>query len=162
MLTSKTLKEQREEIKRQLVAWGTALKDCERRRAEIRDLKKQMDEMEDMLRGQMFDDMPRGTGVGNSTARALEIKERTAQRIAELLEEINRIMEGKARMDAMIATLPEHLRELLEMHYVKSWRMTSTIPIKLHIATSTAYDWRDEAVEKIMNLERSETFGKNL
>lgn len=157
-----TTKEQRGVIDKRLWEWGSALNDCERRRGEIRDLQRQMNEMDDVLRGQTIDDMPKGTGVGNPTARALEVKEHIANRISLLMEEIVQIMQQKARMDALIDRLPENLQTLLNLWYVKRLRPTRQIPRKLNIEISTVYDWRDKAIEKIAKMESSETFGKNL
>ena len=157
-----TTKEQRGVIKKRLWEWGSALNDCERRRGEIRDLQRQMNEMDDVLRGQTIDDMPKGTGVGNPTARALEVKEHIANRISLLLEEIAQIMRQKEQMDALINRLPENLQTLLNLWYVKGLRPTRQIPRKLNIEISTVYDWRDKAIEKIAKMESSETFGKNL
>ena len=45
--------------------WGTALKDCERRRAEIRRLMDQASDADNVLKAQVLTGMPRGGGVGD-------------------------------------------------------------------------------------------------
>lgn len=157
-----TDKSQREGIKRRLWEWAAAAAECEWRRTEIIDLQRQMQEMDNVLRGQRLDDMPKGTNAGNPVAAALEARERDAMRIAQLLEEINVIKLGKERMDAVIRQLPERLREILRLRYIEGLQPTKQIPRKMHIVTSTVYEWLDEAYEKIAEYERSETFGRNL
>lgn len=157
-----TIKEQREAIKKRLCEWGAAVPNCDRRWAEIKDLQRQIAEMDDVLRGQSFDSMPKGSGVGNPTARALEAKEHTACRIAQLMEEIAQIMERKERMDAQLDVLPVHLRSLVDMHYRQGLNMHREIPHRLNIGKSTAYDWMEEVLEKIANMQSPETSGKNL
>lgn len=151
-----TTKEQRSVMKKRLWEWGTALSECERRREEIRDLQKQMEEMDDVLRGQTIDDMPKGTGVGNPTVRALEVKERTACRIALLLEEIAQIMQRKERMDTIIATMPEKYQTLIDLKYKKGRGLSVEIPRMMHASERSVAYWHDDI------LERLHVFAENL
>lgn len=147
-----TIKEERDKVKKRLCAWGSALSDCERRREEIKDLQKQLEEMDDVLRGQKIDDMPKGTNVGNPTAMALEVKERTANRIAQLLEEISAIMQRKEQMDAEIAALPEEYQRLLDMKYKRGHSLYVVIPRLLNISSRTATYWMEDIFERLRNI----------
>lgn len=150
MLTDK--KTQREKIKRRLWEWGTALADCERRREEIKDLQQQMVDADNVLRGQSLDSMPKGTDVGDPTGKALLVKEQTARRIAQLLEEISTIMQRKEKMDREIGALPEKYQTFVDLRYKKNRSLSVEIPRLMHISERTASYWQDDIFERLHDI----------
>lgn len=144
-----TNKQQREVIKRRLAAWGSARNDCEWRMDEIKALQKQLEDADNILRAQKIDDMPRGTGIGDPTNMAMQVRERTAKRIARLLEEVNEIMADKEQMDAAIDLLPERYKHMLDLRIVKGKSLSVEIPRLMHISERTAAYWMDDILEKL-------------
>lgn len=140
---------ERRRIERLLWSWGTALQDCERRRAEMRRLTKQAEDAECVLRAQALTGMPSGGGVGDPTASAVQMRDDAMQRVKALADEINAIMARKAQMDAIIGMLPEREQELLTMRYVRRMHISLEIPRKVHASKRTVHYWMSDALEKI-------------
>ena len=138
---------ERKRMNTMLWQWGTALKDCERRRAEIRRLMAQAEDADCVLRAQVLSAMPKGNGVGDPTAAAIQMKDDALQRVAVLTAEINEIMAKKEKVDAVISMLPESRQTLLDLRYKRGMRLSTQIPMRMHISERTAFYWRDESIE---------------
>ena len=142
-------KAERRRVERLLWSWGTALQDCERRRAEMRRLTEQAEDAECVLRAQALTGMPSGGSVGDPTASAVQMRDDAMRRVNALAEEINAIMARKAQMDAIIGMLPEREQELLTMRYVRRMHISLEIPRKVHASKRTVHYWMSDAIEKI-------------
>ena len=143
--------EQRKEIEKELWAWGSALKDCERRRREIKRLLEQAADAENVLHSQIITGIPHGTDVGDPTGKAVIMRDNTLRRIAQLTDEINAIMQRKERMDELISRLPENMQSLLEMRHVRGWRMSIEIPMHTYITRQSAHRWYNAALEMLLH-----------
>lgn len=140
---------ERKEIERIMWEWGTALKDCERRRAEIRRLMDQASDADNVLKAQVLTGMPRGGGVGDPTAAAVTMKDNALQRVTVLTDEINAIMQRKERIDTIIRLLPESRQRLLDLRYCQGKSISVEIPLKMHISERTANYWKAESLRII-------------
>ena len=129
--------------------WGTALKDCERRRAEIRRLMEQAEDADNVLRAQVLTGMPRGGGTSDPTAAAVTMKDNALQRVNTLTNDINCIMKRKERIDAIISTLPESRQTLLDLRFKQGKSLNIEIPLKMHISERTANYWMAESLRSI-------------
>lgn len=141
--------EERRRINRMLWEWGTALKDCERRRGEIMELMALAEDAECVLKAQVLNGMPRGSGVGDPTAAAVQMRERALVRVDALAEEINAIMERKEKLDAIIGLLPESRQTLLDLRYKRGLNLAVEIPMQMHASERTVTYWMADALEKI-------------
>lgn len=129
--------------------WGTALKDCERRREEIRSLMAQAEDADLMLKAQVLTAMPKGNTVSDPTAAAAVMREKSLERVTALTEEINQVMLRKERIDRAVAALPERLQTLLTLRYKHGLSLHIQIPARMHIAERTAFRWLALAFEKL-------------
>ncbi len=143
---------EREELVHRLWEWGGALDGCERRRHEINRLLRQVEDAENVLRAQALNGMPRGGGIGDPTAQAVQMRDDALRRVDELTAEINECMGRKAEMDAAVRTLPDKLQRLLYMRYVRGWSVSYKIPRMLYASRKSVYLWHEEALENLMKL----------
>lgn len=141
--------EERRRINRMLWEWGTALKDCERRRGEIMELMAQAEDAECVLKAQVLNGMPRGSGVADPTAAAAQMREHALVRVDALAGEINAIMAHKEKLDAIIGLLPESRQTLLDLRYKRGLSLAVEIPMRMHASERTVTYWMADALEKI-------------
>lgn len=140
---------ERKEINKVMWEWGTALKDCERRRVEIRRLLEQAEDADCVLKAQVITGMPRGGGVGDPTASAIMMKDNALQRVKVLTDEINEIMARKDRIDAIVSILPQSRQTLLDLRFKQGKTLAVEIPLKMHISERTATYWMSETLRTI-------------
>ena len=144
-----TTNEERRALNKMLWEWGTALKDCERRRTEIKRLIGQAEDADCVLKAQVITGMPRGGGVGDPTAAAITMKDNALQRVKVLTDEINAIMARKEKIDAIIGTMPQSYQTLLDLRFRQGKTLAIEIPLKMHISERTATYWMAECLRTI-------------
>ena len=142
---------ERRHVEKLLWEWGSALKDCERRRMEIRRLMEQAEDAENVLHAQVLTGMPAGGEVSDPTANAVHMREHPLRRVDQLTAEINGIMARKDKMDAIIGLLPEEQQRLVHMRYVRGMEVSVRIPMQLHADRKTVYRWHQQALEIVAN-----------
>lgn len=140
--------QEREAMIRRLWEWGNAMQACERRRREIKQLLDQAKDA-DNIKAQVITGMPHCSSVGDPTAAAAAMHEKTMQRVGKLTEEINGIMGRKAIMDEAVSILPEHQQRLLWMRYAQGWTLTIDVPKMMYVSSRTARYWHEAALKKI-------------
>lgn len=142
---------ERRHVEKLLWEWGSALKDCERRRMEIRRLMEQAEDAENVLHAQVLTGMPAGGEVSDPTANAVHMRDHALRRVDQLTAEINGIMARKDKLDAIIGLLPENQRRVLYMRYVRGLDVSVRIPRSLYADRKTVYRWHQQAVEFVAN-----------
>lgn len=142
-------REQRDSMVKQLWSWGSALDECERKQREISRLLSQAEGAENILHAQVLSSLPKGHDVGDPTGQAAVMRVEAMRRVAQLTEEINGIMQAKAAVDAAVDALPQNLRRLIHLRYVRGWGLSYKIPQALYVDRRTVQRWHVQALEKM-------------
>lgn len=102
------------------------------------------------------DGQPHGTAIGNPTANAaIKIIDSLEVTIKIRIDEINSILEKRTHVEALLACLNEEEYRLIELRYIKHFKMDQQIPYQMCVSRRTAYNIHTSAMNKLIEKNKS-------